>query len=244
MAAGIMRQFGIWLQEGCASSDTPGCTVLSSWLCESEGAAAPLAWVWYLPGVAGNILQQVFLPFDFCLRFEDESQQETYPWQKPQESLQWQVPLSELGSTAGVWLWGTEVGFSDVTDSKCCKWLFAEAELKNNNHFQVFLLPLPFPLVRSCYFSNIWERHKAFRLDDFRTTVSLGLHPDLNNAESCKILDGKRDNSKGERGKKPSLKVLWKSSAGREGVNLFVLIHCAKYPEIWTQEEVKLFVCM
>lgn len=79
MAAGIMRQFGIWLQEGCASSDTPGCTVLSSWLCESEGAAAPLAWVWYLPGVAGNILQQVFLPFDFCLRFEDESQQETYP---------------------------------------------------------------------------------------------------------------------------------------------------------------------
>lgn len=160
--------------------------------------------------------------FQLLLEIWRLKQQETYPWQKPHESLQWQAPLSEPITKAGVWLWGTDVSFSDVTDSKCCKWLFAEAELKNNNHFQVFLPPLPFPLVLRCYFASIWERHKAFRLDDFGTTLSLGLPPDLNNAESCEILDIKGDNSKAERGKKPSLKrpvrdlVLWKSSAGRE----------------------------
>lgn len=162
------------------------------------------------------------LSFQLLLEIWRLKQQETYPWQKPHESLQWQAQLCEPISKAGVWLWGTDVSFSDVTDSKCSKWLFAEAELKNNNHFQVFLLPLPFPLVLRCYFASIWERHKAFRLDDFRTTLSLGLPPDLNNAESCEILDIKGDNSKAERGKKPSLKrpvrdlVLWKSSAGRE----------------------------
>lgn len=222
MTAGIIPQFGIWLQGECASSDTSGCPMLCSWLCEVKEQLPLWPWVWDLPSVADNILQQAFPSFNFCLRFEDKSQQETYPWQKPHESLQWQVPLSEPISKAGVWLWGTDVGFSDVTDSKCCKWMFAEAELKNNNHFQVFLLPLPFPLVLRCYFASIRERHKAFRLDDFRTTLSLGLHPDLNNAESCKILDVKGDNSKAERGKKPSLKspvrdlVLWKSSTGRE----------------------------
>lgn len=65
----------------------------------------------------------------------------------------------------------------------------------------MFLLPLPFPLVLRCYFASIWERHKELRPGDFRTTVSLGLQPDLSNTESCKILDGKGDNSKAERGK-------------------------------------------
>lgn len=65
------------------------------------------------------------------------------------------------------------------------------------------------PLVLRCYFASIWESHKAFRLDDLRTTVSLGLHPDPNRIKSHCILEGKGGNSKGERGKQPSLKCMW-----------------------------------
>lgn len=59
--------------------------------------------------------------------------------------------LNQTARLAFVWLRGTDVVFSDVADSKCCKWLFAETELKNNNHSQVRLLPL----VLRCYPASI-----------------------------------------------------------------------------------------
>lgn len=34
MTAGLMLQFGVWLQGRSASSDAPGCPLLCNWLCE------------------------------------------------------------------------------------------------------------------------------------------------------------------------------------------------------------------